>query len=70
MLQAENLPALGNIHLSVIIDQVTYSRAHISSDTAFYKILKSMKFSQKNIENWRSWKITFFLGGPFEFYFF
>ena len=28
-----------------------------------------MKFSQKNIENWRSWKMTFFLGGHFEFFF-
>ena len=28
-----------------------------------------MKFSQKNIENWRSWKITFFLGGHFEIFF-
>ena len=28
-----------------------------------------MKFSQKNIENWRSWKMTFFLGGHFDFFF-
>ena len=28
-----------------------------------------MKFSEKNIENWRSWKMTFFLGGHFEFFF-
>jgi hypothetical protein len=28
-----------------------------------------MKFSQKNIENWGSWKMTFFLGGHFEFFF-
>ena len=28
-----------------------------------------MKFSQKNIENWRSWKVTFFLGGHFDFFF-
>ena len=29
-----------------------------------------MKFSQKNIENWRFWKMTFFWVGHFEFYFF
>ena len=29
-----------------------------------------MKFSQKNIENWRSWKMSFFLVGHFEFLFF
>ena len=28
-----------------------------------------MKFSQKNIENWRSWKTQFFWVGHFEFYF-
>ena len=28
-----------------------------------------MKFSQKNIENWLSWKMTFFLSGHFEFFF-
>jgi hypothetical protein len=28
-----------------------------------------MKFSEKNIENWQSWKMTFFLGGHFEFFF-
>ena len=27
-----------------------------------------MKFTQKNIENWWSWKMTFFLGGHFEFF--
>ena len=27
-----------------------------------------MKFSQKNIENWRSWKMSFFLVGHFEFF--
>ena len=26
-----------------------------------------MKFSWKNIENWRSWKMRFFWGGHFEF---
>ena len=26
-----------------------------------------MKFSWKNIENWRSWKMSFFWGGHFEF---
>ena len=25
-----------------------------------------MKFSQKNIENWRNWKMSFFLVGHFE----
>ena len=28
-----------------------------------------MKFSQKNIENWQSWKMTFFWVGHFEFFF-
>ena len=28
---------------------------------------QSMKFSWKNIENWRSWKMRFFWGGHFEF---
>ena len=28
-----------------------------------------MKFSWKNIENWRSWKMTFFWVGHFEFFF-
>ena len=27
-----------------------------------------MKFSGKNIENWRSWKMRFFWGGHFEFF--
>ena len=27
-----------------------------------------MKFSWKNIENWRSWKMRFFWGGHFEFF--
>ena len=27
-----------------------------------------MKFSWKNIENWRSWKMSFFWGGHFEFF--
>ena len=28
-----------------------------------------MKFSQKNIENWQRWKMTFFWVGHFEFFF-
>ena len=28
-----------------------------------------MKFSQKNIENWRFWKLTFYWVGHFEFFF-
>ena len=28
-----------------------------------------MKFSRKNIENWRSWKMSFFWVGHFEFFF-
>ena len=28
-----------------------------------------MKISWKNIENWRSWKMRFFLGGHFDFFF-
>ena len=28
-----------------------------------------MKISWKNIENWRSWKMSFFWGGHFEFFF-
>ena len=31
---------------------------------------RCMKFSQKNIENWRFWKMTFFWVGHFEFHFF
>ena len=27
-----------------------------------------MKFSRKNIENWQSWKMSFFLVGHFEFF--
>ena len=29
-----------------------------------------MKFSQKNIENWRNWKMSFFLVGHFEIFLF
>ena len=35
----------------------------------FYKPKdQSMRFSQKNIENWQSWKMTFFWVGHFEFF--
>ena len=49
-----------------------YTLSHINAlriNQSYQPKDQSMKFSWKNIENWRSWKMRFFWVGHFDFFF-
>ena len=52
-------------------DSQSYRLSHTNArgiNQFYYSKDQSMKFSWKNIENWRSWKMIFFWVGHFQFF--
>ena len=55
---------IGNFKKHCFFELAIFELMSDSVNEFYYPMDRSMKFSQKNIENWQFWKMAFFLSRP------
>ena len=53
----------------LMLDSLTTKSTKSMLITSIYSTYQALKFWRKNVENWRSWKMTFCFVGFFKFFF-